>query len=183
MTIGWRDDRTGRVFGFQSDTQRENFMAARARFSNGPNRQMPRCTAVNRLGEGCRAPRMRGRSTCFCHSGGAVKRERFAAAHLCGDVARLERAQLRYERNWLRVVWRGDPREPGRTIVLVAADEATCQAWTLRQGFDLKDLDRNYPGIADTCRWLWVRTRRGLVPDLDARLARLRSRIMEASRA
>ena len=23
---GWRDERTGRVFGFQSETQRENFM-------------------------------------------------------------------------------------------------------------------------------------------------------------
>ena len=45
--VGWRDQRTGRVFGFRSEAQRENFMAARARFSNGPNRQMPRCTAVN----------------------------------------------------------------------------------------------------------------------------------------
>ena len=54
---GWRDRRTGRVFGFRSETQRENFMVARARFSNGPNRQMPRCTAVNKLGEPCRATR------------------------------------------------------------------------------------------------------------------------------
>ena len=29
-------------------------MAARARFSNGPNREMPRCTAVTRSGEPCR---------------------------------------------------------------------------------------------------------------------------------
>ena len=35
---GWRDQRTGRVFGFQSEQQRENFMIGRARFSNGPNR-------------------------------------------------------------------------------------------------------------------------------------------------
>jgi hypothetical protein len=42
---GWRDPRTGRAFGFQSETQRENFMIARARFSNGPNRLMPRCSA------------------------------------------------------------------------------------------------------------------------------------------
>ena len=40
-----------RVFGFQSETQRENFMLGRARFCNGPNREMPRCTALNRLGE------------------------------------------------------------------------------------------------------------------------------------
>jgi hypothetical protein len=45
---GWRDRRTGRVFGFQSEQQRENFMIGRARLSNGPNRQMPRCAAVNR---------------------------------------------------------------------------------------------------------------------------------------
>ena len=68
---GWRDPRTGRVSGFQSEAQRENFMAARARFSDGPNRLMPRCSATNRLGEPCRAARMRGRSTCFRHGGGA----------------------------------------------------------------------------------------------------------------
>jgi len=33
----------GRLYGFQSETQRKNFMAARARFSNG---WMPRCTAM-----------------------------------------------------------------------------------------------------------------------------------------
>ena len=32
---GRRDPRTGRVFGFQSEAQRENFMVARARFCNG----------------------------------------------------------------------------------------------------------------------------------------------------
>jgi hypothetical protein len=69
-----RDQRTGRVFGFQSETQRANFLAARARVCNGPNRLMPRCTATNRLGEPCKAARMRGRSTCLRHSGGgAVK--------------------------------------------------------------------------------------------------------------
>ena len=35
----------------QSETQRQNFMVGRARFCNGPNREMPRCTALNRLGE------------------------------------------------------------------------------------------------------------------------------------
>ena len=44
-------------------------MIGRARFCNGPNRQMPRCTATNRLGEPCKAARMRGSSTCFRHSG------------------------------------------------------------------------------------------------------------------
>ena len=47
---GRRNPRNGRVFGFQSETQRENFMIGRARFCNGPNREMPRCTALNRSG-------------------------------------------------------------------------------------------------------------------------------------
>ena len=42
-----RDPRTGRVFGFQSERQRENFMIGRARICDGPNREMPRCTALN----------------------------------------------------------------------------------------------------------------------------------------
>ena len=51
---GWRDPRTGRVSGFQSEAQRENFMAARARLSNGPNR---RCHDARDelLGEPCKA--------------------------------------------------------------------------------------------------------------------------------
>src|SRR6476659_751225 len=133
-----RDPRTGRVFGFQSETQRENFMVARARFCNGPNRLMPRCTAVNRLGEPCRAARMRGRSTCFRHGGTAVvKRARLAAAHLSGDLDRIQRAEIRSERNRLRALWRREPREPGRTIVLDPTDEGTCRAWAARQGFSL----------------------------------------------
>ena len=133
---GWRDQRTGRVFGFQSEAQRENFMAARARFSDGPNRQMPRCTATNRLGEPCKAARMRGRSTCFRHSGAAAaKRARLAAAHLSGDVDRIQRAEMRSERNRLGALWRRDPREPGRTIVLIANDEATCRGWAVTTRF------------------------------------------------
>ena len=46
-----REPRTGRVFGFQSERQRENFMIGRTRFCNGPNREMRRCTALNRLAE------------------------------------------------------------------------------------------------------------------------------------
>jgi hypothetical protein len=85
-----RDQRTGRVFGFQSETQRANFMAARARVCNGPNRQMPRCTATNRLGEPCKAARMRGRSTCYRHSGGGAVKRALAAAHLSGDPDRIQ---------------------------------------------------------------------------------------------
>ena len=81
---GRRDPRTGRVFGFQSEAQRDNFMIGRARFCNGLNREMPRCTALNRLGEPCKAARMRGQSTCFRHSGGSVKRARLTAARLSG---------------------------------------------------------------------------------------------------
>ena len=183
---GRRDQRTGRVFGFQSEQQRENFMIGRARFSNGPNRQMPRCTAVNRLGEPCKAARMRGRSTCFRHSGAAaVKRERLAAAHLSGDVDRIQRAEMRSARNQLSVLWRRDPRVPGRTIMLVPGDEASCRAWAARQGFPLDVLDRDFPAFSDACRWLWARMSRGLINhvDLAAKLARLRSRITEASHA
>ena len=147
---GRRDPRTGRVFGFQSETQRQNFMIGRARFCNGPNREMPRCTALNRLGEPCKAARMRGRSTCFRHSGSAAaKRARLAAAHLSGDLDRIQRAEMRAERNRLRALWRRDPREPGRTIMLIAADEATCRAWAARQGFQLDLLDRDLPAFAD----------------------------------
>jgi hypothetical protein len=37
---GRRDPRTGRVSGFQSREQRQHFMIGRARFCDGPNRQM-----------------------------------------------------------------------------------------------------------------------------------------------
>ena len=182
---GRRDPRTGRVCGFQSPEQRQNFMIGRARFCNGPNREMPRCSATNRLGEPCKAARMRGRSTCFRHSGGAGKRARLAAAHLSGDLDRIQRAEMRSQRNRLRSLWRRDPREPGRTIMLVAADEATCRAWAAQQGFQLHVLDCELPAIADAIRWVWVRLLRGFVSDeeLVAKLARLRNRIAEASRA
>jgi hypothetical protein len=183
---GRRDPRTGRVFGFQSEAQRENFMVARARFCNGLNREMPRCTALNRLGEPCKAARMRGRSTCFRHSGdAAAKRARLAAAHLSGDLDRIQRAEMRSERNRLRTLWRRDPAAPGRTIVLVPADEATCRAWAARQGLQLDLLDRDLPAISDACRWICARMSRGLISDddLTAKLARLRSRIMEEGHA
>ena len=184
--VGWRDQRTGRVFGFRSEAQRENFMAARARFSNGPTRQMPRCTAVNRLGEPCKAARMRGRSTCFRHSGAAaVKRDRLAAAHLSGDLDRIQRAEMRSARNRLSVLWRRDPSVPGRTIMLVPGDEAACRTWAARQGLQLDMLDRDFPAFADASRWLWARQWRGLISndDLAAKLERLRRGIMEAQNA
>ena len=109
---------------------------------------------------------MRGRSTCFRHSGAAAaKRDRLAAAHLSGDVDRIQRAEMRSERNRLRALWRRDPREPGRTIVLIANDEATCRAWAARQGFQLDVLDREFPAFSDACRWIWARMSRGLIGD------------------
>ena len=138
------------------------------------------------LGRALQGGRMRGRSTCFRHSGSAAaKRARLAAAHLSGDLDRIQRAEMRAERNRLRVLWRRDPREPGRTIMLVPADEATCRAWAARQGFQLDVLDHDLPAFSDACRWIWARMSRGLISDddLTAKLARLRNRIAEASRA
>jgi hypothetical protein len=113
-----------------------------------------------------------------------VRRGRLVAAHLSGDAARVRRAELRSERNRLRVVWRRDPREPGRTIMLVPADEATCRAWAARQGFRLDVLDHNFPAFSDAFRWIWARKSRGLISDddLTAKLTRLRNRITEATR-
>jgi hypothetical protein len=128
---------------------------------------------------------MRDQSTCYRHGGGAGKRARLAAAHLSGDLEHIQRAEMRSERNRLRVLWRRDPREPGRTIMLVANDEATCRAWAARQGFQLDLLDRDLPALSDACRWIWARMSRGLISDddLTAKLARLRSRIMEEGHA
>src|SRR5580765_8099726 len=119
------------------------------------------------------------------HSGGAGKRARLAAAHLSGDFDRIQRAEMRAQRNRLRVLWRRDPREPGRTIMLTSSDEAICRAWAARQGFQLDLLDRDLPAFSDACRWIWARMSRGLISDDDvtAKLARLRSQITEASRA
>ena len=71
----------------------------------------------------------------------------------------------------------------GRTIMLVPGDEAACRAWAARQGFQLDVLDRDFPAFSDACRWIWARMSRGLISDDDlaAKLARLRSRITEAS--
>jgi hypothetical protein len=174
------------VAGFANPEQRRNFLIGRAQFCNGPNRKMPRCTALNRLGEPCKAARVRGRSTCFRHSGSATaKRARLAAAHLSGDLDRIQRAEMRAQRNRLRVIWRHDPGAPGQTIMLVPADETTCRAWAARQGFPLDVLDRDFPAFSDACRWIWARMSRGLIGDDDLadRLTRLRNRITEASRA
>jgi hypothetical protein len=114
-----------------------------------------------------------------------VKRDRLATAQLSGDVDRIQRAEMRAERNRLRVLWRRDPREPGRTIVLVADDEATCRAWAAGQGFQLEFLDRHLPAYSDACRWIWARMSRGLISEeeLIAKVRRLRNRITEASHA
>ena len=69
--------------------------------------------------------------------------------------------------------------------MLVPADEATCRAWAQRQGFQLDLLDRDLPAISDALRWVWARVSRGLINDYDltAKLARLRSRIVEKGHA
>jgi hypothetical protein len=105
-------------------------------------------------------------------------------APLSGDLDRIRRAEMRSERNRLRALWRRDPREPGRTIMLVGSDEATCRAWAAQQGFQLDLLD-DLPAVSDAYRWIWARMSRGLISDddLTAKLARLRSRIMEEGHA
>ena len=161
-------------------------MIGRARFCNGPNRRDAALHGAQSLGRalqgsaGCAAGRPASATAAVL-----VKRARLAAAHLSGDLDRIQRAEMRSERNRLRALWRRDPREPGRTIMLVAADEATCRAWAARQGFQLDVLDRDFPAFADACRWIWARMSRGLISDdeLTAKLARLRNRITEASRA
>jgi len=66
--------------------------------------------------------------------------------------------------------------------MLVPADEASCQAWAAREGFQLDLLDRDLPAFSDAIRWIWARMSRGLISegDLNVKLARLRSR-MEAN--
>jgi|SRR3954467_11232950 hypothetical protein len=184
MNRGRRDPRTGRVCGFQSEAQRRNFMIGRARFCDGPNRLMPTCTAITRSGEPCKAARMRGRSTCFRHSKSPrSKQTRLAAAYLSGNLDRIQRAEMRLERNRLCVIWRRDPRVAGRTIILTPDDEEHCRVWASQHGFQLTLLDQDLPAFSDALRWLWARRSRGLVSDDDmsAKLPRLRSRIMEAS--
>ena len=53
------------------------------------------------------------------------------------------------------------------------------------RAFQLDLLDRDFPAFADAIRWVWARKSRGFVSDeeLVAKLARLRNRIAEASRA
>ena len=69
--------------------------------------------------------------------------------------------------------------------MLVTGDEATCRAWAARQGFQLDVLDREFPAFSDACRWIWARVSRRLISEdeLIAKIARLRSRITEASHA
>ena len=116
---GRRDPRTGRVCGFHSGKQRQNFLIGRARYCNGPNREMPRCTALNRLANLARPPGCGAGPPVSATAEGCCQTGRLTAAHLSGDIDRIERARMRAERNRLRALWRRDPREPGRTIVLV----------------------------------------------------------------
>ena len=182
---GWRDPRTGRVFGFQSETQRENFMIGRARFCNGPNREMPRCTALNRLGEPCKAARMRGQvdllppQRWFCQTSPP---DRCAPFRRPGPHP-ARRDAIRTQPAARSLAARSARARQNDHADL--ADEATCRAWAARQGFQLDVLDRDLPAFSDACRWIWARMSRGLISDddLTAKLARLRNRITEASRA
>ena len=128
---------------------------------------------------------MRGHSTCYIHSAGLVKQARLNAAHLSGDLDRIQRAEMRAERNRMRVLWRRDPRQPGRTIMLVSEDEGACRTWAAGQGFRLDILDRDFPAFSDSCRWIWARASRKLISgdELIAKIALLRTRITEASHA
>ena len=183
---GRRDPRTGRVFGFQSETQRQNFMIGRARFCNGPNREMPRCSAIEPLGRALQGSQdarqvdlLPPQRKCCGQTGAVGGRTSFRRPRphpTRRDASRTQPAAR---------LWRRDPREPGRTIMLTSSDEATCRAWAARQGFQLDVLDRDLPAFADACRWTWARMSRGLISDddLTVKLARLRNRIAEASRA
>lgn len=105
------------------------------------------------------------------------------AAGVSGDPERIHRAYMRMRRNQLRALWRRDPREPGRTIILIPRDEESCRTWALRHGFRLDALDWEFPAFSDACRWTWARMSRGLIGDTDLRqkVNQLRNRIMEAS--
>ncbi|MDD1520014.1 MULTISPECIES: hypothetical protein [Bradyrhizobium] len=129
---------------------------------------------------------MRGRSTCFRHGGSPkAKQKRLAAAYLSGDADRIQRAEMRSERNRLALLWRRNPRAPGRTIILTPEDEEVCRAWASQHDLQLALLDQEFPALSDGLRWLWARRSRGLVSEEDfaAKLTRLRNRIMEATRA
>ena len=179
---GWRDPRTGRVSGFRSPEQRQNFLIARALFCDGPGRAMRLCAARNRLGEPCRAAAMRNSARCIRHIGTAAKRARLAA-YLSGDLDRIQRSEMRIQRNALRVTWRNDPRVVGKTILLIPDDERACEEWAATEGLSLEILDHDFPAFADAARWIWVR--RGLICDeeLATKIARLRNRIAEAGHA
>ena len=182
---GWRDERTGRVADFGPRARGKIYGGSRA----VQQRAEPSDASMlgdEPLGEPCKAARMRGQvdllppqRKCCGQTGAAGGRTPFRRPG--PHPARRDAI----ERNRLRSLWRRDPREPGRTIMLVAADEATCRAWAARQGVQLDVLDRDLPAFSDACRWIWARMSRGLISDddLTAKLARLRNRITEASRA
>ena len=120
-----------------------------------------RCTALNRLGEPCRAARMRDHSTCFRHSGGSVEGARLIAARLSGDLDRIQRAEM--DQNAIGCVSSGGEiraSPAGRLCYL--ADEAFCRAWAARQGFSSISSTAT-SGVLDACRWIWARKSRGLI--------------------
>ena len=100
--------------------------------------------------------------------------------YLSGDLDRIQRSEMRIQRNALRVTWRNDPRVVGKTILLIPDDERACEEWAATEGLSLEILDHDFPAFADAARWIWVR--RGLICDeeLATKIARLRNRIAEA---
>ena len=140
--VGWRDQRTGRFFGFQSETQRENFMAARARFSNGPKSSDAALRCRQPLGRALQGredarqadllPPRRGRGGQTNAVSSCAPFWRRGTHSTCRDKIGAQPAARSL-------------REPGRTIMLVPADEAACQAWAARQVFQLGVLDRDFP--------------------------------------
>ena len=93
--------------------------------------------------------------------------------------------EMRLDRNRLRVLWRRDPREPGRTIIWSPPMRLPVEHGrhgTVSSLTSSTAIFRRSPmaagGYGRACQ-------RGLISDddLTARLARLRSRIMEADHA
>ena len=91
---GWRDQRTGRVFGFQSEAQRENFMICsravqqRAEPSDAALHGRPTAWASRARRRGCAAGQ-----PASATAGVLLKRARLTAAHLSGDLDRIQRAR------------------------------------------------------------------------------------------
>ena len=183
---GRRNPRNGRVFGFQSETQRENFMIGRARFCNGPNREMPRCTALNRLGEPCKAAQdarpvdLLPPQRWFCQT---------RPPDCCAPFRRPRPHPARRDASRTQPAARPLAARSAR-----ARQDDRAGSPPMRRPAEHGQRGKAFSSISSTatyrrsriaCRWIWARMSRGLISDddLTAKLARLRNRITEASRA